>query len=130
MNIRATGADTFIGHAGEICFAAATDREARVQHVIPEIQFGNRRRIYEGYEVNRVMSHIHEDLVSSNTVERRNLVVGNSGGVHVQAETGMRETDCGALCFRPLRYWQCPAWPVFDLLRAGVILAFEPNQHE
>ena len=60
----------------------------------------------------------------------RHFVVRHVGGLRFEPPAGMCEADDGALRSRPAQNRQIPRGPVFEALRAGIILVLQPEQHE
>ena len=95
---------------------------ARIQRVIPDIEFPGIRCIDGGYEIDQILGDTHDVFVGADAVERRNFIRGKLFPLDRQTPPGVCETGNRALLFGPAKNRDAPARPVFDALGARIIL--------
>src|SRR5262245_38559496 len=130
LDITAAQAHALAINAGEIGLAADARTEAGVERVIPDVQLPRRWRVDGRNEIYGVMRHVDNVFVRADAVEPRQFVIGQGGALRLQPPTRVREAGDRALTLRPLQDRQIPRGPIFQDLRARIILLFQSQQDE
>src|ERR1700677_16664 len=128
--IAAPYSDSLAADAGEICLPNHRQTEAAIQHVIPGIQLGEGPGVAAGKKVDNPMGHVNNRFLCTYAIHGRNLVVRQIGGINSHATAAMRIAGDSALFPSPFQNWQIPRRPIFNELRAGIVLIPKAQQNQ
>src|SRR5262245_3287857 len=124
----------------DICLAADTCTEARVQRVVPDVQLPHIGGVNGGNEIDRanrlairakhLVRDVHDVFVRADAVEWRHDVVRQFRRVHLEAESRMRRAADRALALGPTQRIEAEGWPVFKGSATRVDLLLESQEHQ
>ena len=96
--------------------------------MVPDVELPGIGSVNGRDEVGQAVRHADDVLIGADTVKRRNFFRGQLLFLQGKAPAGVRIADDGILTFGPAKNRDAPARPVFNPLRAGVVLVLESEQ--